>query len=144
MSSKFYKLQIIIRRRTPVTIYALIFSNILVANVTFHRAESLFCYTVVNCGILTPPIFGAVVLNQTSLGAVAVYACLRGYQLLGNSSRTCQANGEWSDGAPLCKGTVHVYINRNHRPFISRRLWRYSSTREWNHCCQQYDLHKHC
>ncbi|XP_064397067.1 CUB and sushi domain-containing protein 1-like isoform X5 [Halichondria panicea] len=71
----------------------------------------------VDCGFLAPPLFGSVELkqvNQTSLGAVANYACLRGYQLLGNSSRTCLANGEWSSMEPLCEV---VTCNRLFPPF---------------------------
>ncbi len=69
-------------------------------------------YAAVDCGFLAPPLFGSVELkqvNQTSLGAVANYACLRGYQLLGNSSRTCLANGEWSSMEPLCEGKLYVH-----------------------------------
>jgi len=57
----------------------------------------------VNCGPLTPPLNGRVlVVPGTSLGAIAAYNCLEGYLLLGTMIRTCQANGEWSGEQPRC------------------------------------------
>ncbi len=60
-------------------------------------------YTVVDCGILVPPSSGDVMINRTSFGGVAEYTCIPGYQLLGNNSRVCQVNGEWSDDEPSCE-----------------------------------------
>ena len=58
----------------------------------------------VSCGSLASPVDGAVVLNGTTVGIVAVYMCNRGFQIVGNASRTCQEDGDWSDAEPVCQG----------------------------------------
>ncbi|XP_064397072.1 CUB and sushi domain-containing protein 3-like isoform X2 [Halichondria panicea] len=95
--------------------------------------------TIVNCSILTPPLLGAVVLNQTSFGAVAVYACLRGYQLLGNSSRTCQANGQWSSRAPLCKAVDCGDLSEPDNGFIAINSTTFTSTASYS-CATGHEL----
>ena len=65
----------------------------------------LLTLTVVDCGNLTDPVNGSV--NHTSgttFGQTATYSCNTGYNLVGDSIRTCQATGEWSGSAPTCKG----------------------------------------
>ena len=48
----------------------------------------------------------------TTFGSVANYSCDNGYELVGPSTRMCQANGSWSDTAPSCKGKIEKdYIN---------------------------------
>ena len=42
----------------------------------------------------------------TMFGSVANYSCNNGYEIVGPSTRICQANGSWSDTDPLCKGKV--------------------------------------
>lgn len=37
-----------------------------------------------------------------SQGDVAVYSCLKGYDVDGTSIRKCQESGEWSSAAPNC------------------------------------------
>ena len=44
-------------------------------------------------------------LNGTTFGSVAVYQCREGLTLNGESTRMCQANGEWSGNEPTCEGT---------------------------------------
>ena len=58
---------------------------------------------VVDCGSLDRPRFGRVVLTGTTFGSTATYSCRTGYLLVGRSTRTCQANGEWSGSAPVCE-----------------------------------------
>ena len=57
------------------------------------------------CGNLTDPANGQVdQTTGTAVGQTATYSCNTGYNLVGNSTRTCQATGNWSEGAPTCQG----------------------------------------
>ena len=68
----------------------------------------IFLLTVVDCGSLTDPDNGQVTLTAgTTLGQTATYSCNTGYNLVGDSTRTCQATGIWSGSAPTCQG---VYV----------------------------------
>ena len=63
--------------------------------------------TAVDCGNLTDPGNGSV--NHTAgtgLGQTATYSCNTGYNLVGDSTRTCQATGNWSGSAPTCQGVL--------------------------------------
>ena len=61
--------------------------------------------TAVDCGPLTDPANGQVNHTAgTSLGQTATYSCNTGYNLVGDSTHTCQAIGEWSGSAPTCEG----------------------------------------
>ena len=58
-----------------------------------------------DCGSLTDPANGRV--DHTagiSLGHTATYSCNTGYNLVGDSTRTCQATGNWSGSEPTCQG----------------------------------------
>ena len=61
---------------------------------------------VVGCGNLTAPASGSVTHTGTTFGQAATYSCNTGYNLVGNSTRTCQATGQWSGSAPTCQGTL--------------------------------------
>ena len=78
---------------------------------------------VVDCGNLTGPANGQVDLTSgTTFGQTATYSCSTGYNLVGDSTRTCQATGQWSGSAPACQGTLvramalytYVYIHKKH------------------------------
>ena len=61
------------------------------------------CDSVGECGALTNPTNGQVShLNRTVEGQTATYTCNTGYNLVGDSTRTCQATGVWSGSAPTC------------------------------------------
>ena len=63
--------------------------------------------TAVDCSNLTDPANGSV--NHTAgtgLGHTATYSCNTGYNLVGESTRTCQATGNWSGSAPTCQGVL--------------------------------------
>ena len=63
--------------------------------------------TAVNCGTLTYPANGQVSHTAgTTFGRTATYSCNTGYNLVGGSTRTCQATGVWSDSAPTCQGML--------------------------------------
>ena len=60
-----------------------------------------------DCGSLTDPANGQVDLTSgTTFGQIATYSCSTGYNLVGDSTRTCQATGEWSGSAPTCQGML--------------------------------------
>ena len=67
--------------------------------------------TAVNCGNLTDPVNGQV--NHTAgtqFEHNATYSCNTGYNLVGNSTRTCQASREWHGSAPTCEGMYIVNL----------------------------------
>ena len=65
--------------------------------------------TAVNCGPLTDPANGSVTHTAgTDVGQTATYSCNRGYNLVGDSTRTCQARGNWSGSAPTCQGVYFL------------------------------------
>ena len=64
--------------------------------------------TVVDCGNLTDPANGQVDHTAgTTNGQTAIYSCDTGYYLVGNGTRTCQAEGDWSRSAPTCQGICY-------------------------------------
>ena len=67
---------------------------------------------VVDCGSLANPKFGRVVLTGTTFGSTATYSCQKGYELVGSSTRRCEANGRWSGVAPVCKSKISVFSTR--------------------------------
>ena len=56
-----------------------------------------------DCDTLTDPANGQVSHPRTTLGQTATYSCNTGYNLVGDSTRMCQAMG-WSGSAPTCQG----------------------------------------
>ena len=65
-----------------------------------------------NCGSLPDPANGSVNHTAgTSLGQSANYRCNTGYTLVGDSTRTCQATGNWSGSAPTCQGMLLLILS---------------------------------
>ena len=57
-----------------------------------------------DCGTLNNPANGQVSHTAgTTFGQTAIYTCNPGYNLVGDSSRTCQARGVWSGSIPTCQ-----------------------------------------
>ena len=57
-----------------------------------------------DCGNLNDPANGSVSQNSgTTFGQTATYSCNTGYNLVGVSTRTCQAIGNWSGSVPTCQ-----------------------------------------
>ena len=79
-----------------------------------------FSYT--GCGAPGLPLGGRDGLRlsytNTTINSIAVYSCDTGYILIGNNTRMCQRNGNWSGHAPSCRNEwVEVYnlsYNTNH------------------------------
>ena len=75
--------------------------------------RNIFIILTVDCGTLTDPADGSVNhTTGTTFGQNAPYSCDTGYNLVGNSTRTCQATGNWSESAPTCQGMLlhSVYL----------------------------------
>ena len=81
--------------------------------------------TAVDCGNLTAPTNGSVNHTAgTTFKQTATYSCDTGYNLVGDSTRTCQATGNWSRSEPTCQGVlvkevslfsyVHIHKKHNH------------------------------
>ena len=69
-------------------------------------------HVVVDCNSLANPGNGTVSATTTTFGSVASYSCSGSrYLLVGNATRMCQANGEWSGGVPACGELQHTYSN---------------------------------
>ena len=63
--------------------------------------------TAVDCGNLTDPANGQVSQPAgTTFRQTATYSCNTGYNLVEDSTRMCQATGEWSGSAPTCQGML--------------------------------------
>ena len=63
-----------------------------------------------DCGTLVDPNNGQVNFADTTFGADATYTCDEGFSLEGVETRTCQANGNWSDSDPNCELLVqHIF-----------------------------------
>ena len=76
-----------------------------------HIHDVVLLLTVVNCGIPANPANGQVSHTAgTTLGQTATYSCNTGYNLVGSSTRTCQATRVWSGNAPICQGVLLSYM----------------------------------
>ncbi len=54
------------------------------------------------CSKLDDPVGGYVVISASTIGAAASYKCQAGRTLSRETTRTCEANGEWNGAAPTC------------------------------------------
>ena len=76
-----------------------------------HFYDVFHVLTAVECGTLTNPTNGQVShTGRTTFRQTATYSCDRGYDLVGNSTRTCQANGVWSGSIPICQGVLLGHV----------------------------------
>ena len=78
---------------------------------------------VVDCCSLTDPAQGVVThTSGTTFGQTATYSCNTGYNLVGDSTRTCQATGNWSGSVPTCQGMLLsdiVHLLNTHMMYIT-------------------------
>lgn len=58
---------------------------------------------MIDCGVLYPPVNGAVELVSTSYAANATYSCDAGFTLIGARYRLCLESGNWSNADPFCE-----------------------------------------
>ncbi|XP_065189533.1 P-selectin-like [Sycon ciliatum] len=57
---------------------------------------------VISCALPSPPSNGLIVSSSTSPNGVTVFACNKGYKLMGSSVTVCLTNGNLSNPAPTC------------------------------------------
>ena len=73
-------------------------------NLEVEQYQAHDVFLLVDCGTLTRPANGHVSHTAgTTFGQTATYICDRGYNLVGDSTRTCQATGVWSGSEPTCE-----------------------------------------
>lgn len=72
-------------------------------------------HAVVDCGDLPTLLNGLVVVDDTAFNDTAIYSCDKEYELVGNATRICLANGSWSGNQPSCHSkyslTCHTIIS---------------------------------
>ena len=80
---------------------------LLLNNLPYKYAHNVFLLsTAVDCNALSDPSNGQVSHTAgTTFGQTATYSCNTGYNLVGDSTRTCEAAGEWSGSEPTCQRT---------------------------------------
>ena len=66
-------------------------------------------------------------LTGTIVDSTATYSCNDGFTLEGQSTRTCQDDGEWSGSAPTCERKLDV-ANLCIHAVLSSTLWSYMQT----------------
>ena len=79
----------------------------------------VFVLANTECPRLSAPGNGAVTVNGFTAGDVAVYYCEDGFELVGDETRECMSNSEWSGQTPSCQISpgnelhVHLYIRES-------------------------------
>ena len=73
---------------------------------------------VVRCPNLPTLQNGRVIQRGNKPGDTATYVCNSGYELVGQSDRTCQTGGDWSGEAPTCKCLGEQYFPPLHKVIV--------------------------
>ena len=71
----------------------------------------IFLFLAVSCDPLDDPTNGQVSFGATTFQSRANYSCNAGYILMGNMTRSCQADGEWSDTDPSCERKDEIHLD---------------------------------
>ena len=58
---------------------------------------------MITCDDLSDPANGVVDQPGNDVGTVSSYTCNEGFLLVGDETRICQEDGEWSGNAPICE-----------------------------------------
>ena len=69
-----------------------------------------FSLSVVDCGLLAPPVNGSIMISETTFESLSTFTCGSGFNLFGSSFRQCQANGEWSGTNTTCESNKLLFI----------------------------------
>ena len=62
-----------------------------------------------NCGELALDDGSVVYSSGTTYNSVATYSCDEGYELVGDTTRQCGADGQWTGAKPQCTGTKTLF-----------------------------------
>ena len=99
--------------RSNCLIHNCISENVLEKKFQYHlyMIEAVFSphAVIMDCGLLENPENGQVEFTDTIEESVATYTCAEGYNLEGQSERTCMSDGEWSPSEPTCEGESTQY-----------------------------------
>jgi len=63
----------------------------------------LYVHLGIDCGDPGEPQNGTAIFDLTFVGNVVDYECDTGFQLVGDSQRTCQESGLWTGSVPQCE-----------------------------------------
>ena len=77
-------------------------------SIEYNADTYKFEYAIVVCPTLSNPQNGRVNQRGNKPGDRASYTCNSGYELVGQSTRICQNNGQWSGDAPTCDSKAIV------------------------------------
>ncbi len=75
-------------------------SNLQLSN---NAIVSLHLNAVFSCDPLRDIRNGRVLFTGTTVDSTATYSCNKGYILVGEQTRTCQYDGQWSGEEPVCE-----------------------------------------
>ena len=66
-----------------------------------------------DCGLIESPADGSVTYSNsaTTYQEVATFSCDIGFDLIGDTSRTCMDDGMWGGASPVCQIKGKVYFN---------------------------------
>ena len=59
---------------------------------------------------MSAPDNGDIELSGVHPGSNAAYSCEEGYTLVGDDTRKCQRNGQWTGSAPICESKFIITI----------------------------------
>ena len=78
----------------------------------------------IDCGDPGEPDNGAAIFDGTLVGDVVDYECDFGFQLVGDSRRTCQLSGMWNGTVPQCERKQCNIINIDPQKILIRNRLR--------------------
>ena len=73
----------------------------------------------IRCEPLRPLLNGTILGNDMLFGAIVRYQCNVGFRLQGPQTRTCQADGTWSDNQPTCAGELTGAVHGSNNQLIA-------------------------
>ena len=69
---------------------------------------NVFTFVARDCGNLPVPMNGSLIGNQTTFPNKLFFICHEGFDLIGSTVRSCEANGRWSGAQPTCDGKIYM------------------------------------